>query len=566
MTRGVSEWIWPLELPDRVLAPQVKRACHALSIDDERTTFHPVLWTEAGESTAPIDTNGARWIKDERLSQVWFTGVHANVGGGYPDDALAYIPLCWIMREAQLHGISFKTDPPDDPDAFRSAASARDKDGRQYNSRAGIAGYYRYGPRKIKDLCHNRLSGRKRDTVEIALPKIHETVLRRLRSDSNAYAPIGIPGEYAVVSTHGEIWDSAQNPCETADEALARAEQQETVWNIVWLRRLVYFATLAASLHLALFWRFHDIHPQREYNTALWLVPQTVRFFEKFLPRQVVRWWTDYFATNPIPFMAGIIVLAGLIWFGSRLESQITDRMRTIWKSRSVKPKIRQSVLQYAIYTFRTSWPYQMVWRGLRYYFLPFLSALVLLWLGLAGLDHLAWNIADPFGVFCSPSETAKLATIGDDKVPAKTMFATDSPCFATGLKITRGARYGVTITPVEEWKDGNYPTTPSGYEMDDRDGLAWLQSFAAMPLRRDYFRRWFTVVARVGITGLNEDFLDPGKRDAREYYGETQRIKTDGELFLYVNEAGIALPWIDGLFYQSHQGTARIEVQRLRD
>src|SRR5262249_40916004 len=40
MTRGVSEWIWPLELPDRVLAPRVKRACHALSIDDERTTFH----------------------------------------------------------------------------------------------------------------------------------------------------------------------------------------------------------------------------------------------------------------------------------------------------------------------------------------------------------------------------------------------------------------------------------------------------------------------------------------------------------------------------------------------
>jgi hypothetical protein len=48
----------------------------------------------------------------------------------------------------------------------------------------------------------------------------------------------------------------------------------------------------------------------------------------------------------------------------------------------------------------------------------------------------------------------------------------------------------------------------------------------------------WFTVVARVGTTGLNEDFPDPSKRDPSkpEYYGETGGIKTDGELFLYVN------------------------------
>jgi hypothetical protein len=160
------------------------------------------------------------------------------------------------------------------------------------------------------------------------------------------------------------------------------------------------------------------------------------------------------------------------------------------------------------------------------------------------------------------------LTTIENDRLEAKSLFATNSPCFASGLKITKDARYGVTITPVEEWKDGDYPTTPSGYEIDDRHGLAWLKSFVAMPLRRDYFRRWFTVVARVGTTGLNEDFLDPSKRDPSktEYYGETERIKTEGELFLYVNEAGIALPWIDDLFYQRHHGTARIEVQRLHN
>jgi hypothetical protein len=152
--------------------------------------------------------------------------------------------------------------------------------------------------------------------------------------------------------------------------------------------------------------------------------------------------------------------------------------------------------------------------------------------------------------------------------VQTTTIFATNAPCFATGLKMAKGARYGVTITPIEEWKDGNYATTPSGYEMDDREGLDWLRSFVAVPLRRDYFRRWFTVVARVGTTGLNEDFLDPSRSDPSRpaYYGETGRIKTDGELYLYVNEAGIALPWIYGMFYQPHHGTARIEVQRLHN
>ena len=43
MTRGVSLWIWPLSLPDRKISDLVDRACHALSLDDERTTFHPLL-------------------------------------------------------------------------------------------------------------------------------------------------------------------------------------------------------------------------------------------------------------------------------------------------------------------------------------------------------------------------------------------------------------------------------------------------------------------------------------------------------------------------------------------
>ena len=46
MTRGVSEWIWPLEMPNKDFNKKILKARHALAIDDERATFHPVLWNE----------------------------------------------------------------------------------------------------------------------------------------------------------------------------------------------------------------------------------------------------------------------------------------------------------------------------------------------------------------------------------------------------------------------------------------------------------------------------------------------------------------------------------------
>src|SRR5262249_129216 len=101
MTLGISNWIWPLMLPEQRLHGSVQRACNAPSIDDERTTFHPVLWDERNEVPLRPHANGRRCLHNERISQVWFAGVHSNVGGGYPEDALAQIPLTWIMREAQ---------------------------------------------------------------------------------------------------------------------------------------------------------------------------------------------------------------------------------------------------------------------------------------------------------------------------------------------------------------------------------------------------------------------------------------------------------------------------------
>ena len=330
MTRGISNWVWPLELPNRILSERVNRARHALALDDERTTFHPVLWTEQqpGQPTPDVPET----IDGQKLVQVWFVGMHANVGGGYPDDAVAFVPLYWILEEARKCGLIFKVAPDADPDSIKWISSSEDKDGRLYDSRSALGAYYRYGPRPVHELCNDRSVG-----VSVPMPKIHESVFGRIDSGCNAYAPIGLPPEYVIVGSDGAVTPLGPTTFETPAQAGARYAAQERLWNFVWMRRLAYFATLAASLHLAAFWLFHNQNKAHEFDTNFRMVSETVRFIESFLPRSV-HWWTDWYAGNPEWFAGGIIVLAVLMGIGSLLSGEIQDGMRVSSGSRVEAP------------------------------------------------------------------------------------------------------------------------------------------------------------------------------------------------------------------------------------
>jgi hypothetical protein len=202
MTRGIHQYLWPIELPHNHLTESIERACQALALDEERTTFHPQLWDEPA-GINPAKEGPQRFIQDERLSQVWFPGVHSNVGGGYPDDSLAYIPFVWMITEAQRCGLRFKSDhanePPTanvlraDPDTFKSATSKRDKDGRMYDPRKGLGGYYRYGPRKLVPTFYRETRKEEDDEIVVGRAKIHESVFKRLANHAHAYAPVGLP-------------------------------------------------------------------------------------------------------------------------------------------------------------------------------------------------------------------------------------------------------------------------------------------------------------------------------------------------------------------------------------
>ncbi|KAF2760967.1 hypothetical protein EJ05DRAFT_248065 [Pseudovirgaria hyperparasitica] len=73
---------------DTKLGNNVDNAFQALALDERRSAFAPAIWEKpAGNKT--------------KLRQVWFPGVHSNIGGGEDDQQLANITLAWMMSQLE---------------------------------------------------------------------------------------------------------------------------------------------------------------------------------------------------------------------------------------------------------------------------------------------------------------------------------------------------------------------------------------------------------------------------------------------------------------------------------
>lgn len=86
-------WAWdPKTFPNTSHMPDVSRVRHALAIDERRAKFR---------------TNRVKPAEGCDLIQLWFAGVHSDVGGGYkpPNDRLARVPLRWMLTEAKRAGM-----------------------------------------------------------------------------------------------------------------------------------------------------------------------------------------------------------------------------------------------------------------------------------------------------------------------------------------------------------------------------------------------------------------------------------------------------------------------------
>jgi uncharacterized protein (DUF2235 family) len=79
---------------DTNLHPDVLNAYQALAIDERRKQFPATLWIPP----TPL-------VAGQVLEQVWFAGVHCDVGGGYPETGLSDITFSWMLDKAIKLGL-----------------------------------------------------------------------------------------------------------------------------------------------------------------------------------------------------------------------------------------------------------------------------------------------------------------------------------------------------------------------------------------------------------------------------------------------------------------------------
>ena len=560
LTHGIDTWVWPLSMPDRKLSTKVKKARHALALDDERDTFHPLLWSELEEQEL-IDKGE---VSAGRLQQVWFAGMHSDLGGGYAEDGLAHVALQWMMEEL---GLRF--------DPHRAVHLERDRNalGLLHDSRRGLGGYYRYQPRRIDALLEppdpaTRIM-RNPDLDGHGLlreVKIHQSVFDRIRSGPDHYPPIVLPAAYQVVGWDGAIRPSPESP----EAAQARVAGQEAVWNEVWKKRVFYFLTVGASLALAALPLIHAIWPPSPCAGPQCLMTPVIAGVGDFLPGFVAPWITA-FARSPGSSVGLAVGIAVLLAMGAKWQRHVQDQMRRLWvellklsdPSGAATAVARESGGW--ISGLRTGEWYQAVFSFLKWkagpHFVGFVALLVALFLigsvPLLAVHRVQLAVAERSNAICDLD--------GGPQAPAPEGFSTKSLCWATGSQVEAGRHYRVTLTVNQPWTDGTIATDPGGFGSEQ---LPWYARYTAAPLRRSLSERWFQPLVKIvpapGNGSSQVEAVDLQPSPAGVYSAEFVAART-GEVFLFVNDAIVSWRGLTQDFYGNNEGMALVQIEPVR-
>jgi hypothetical protein len=521
-------------------------------------------------------------IDRERISQVWFVGVHSDIGGGYAQDGLAYKTLQWMMERARIYGLKYVKLQQDFLETF---VSPYDK---LNDSRHGIGGYYRYRPRKLsviyseppyklsfrEDFRHimNIFKGRKDPEHEVKAelaspkfhvarpaPKIHQSVLDRIDKGTDGYSPIVLPEEYNVVEHSGAVTPNTN----TEVHRVSRAIRQEKVWDWVWARRITYFLTVFASLYLAALPLIDKWRPGRGPASPAEIIIPVIDVIAAFLPN-FVKPWLDAFRNSPGRFLFGILLVAILMYAGGWMQGKIRDLMRTIWKEPSPLTHRPEGI----VYKLRSAGPYLAFFYLLKHWILPAIFAalifVILLYAGFCALSRVSFMLFDATGRICT-SVSPPVAVTGKSEPRS---FETKALCTPTGLAVRKGATYEVVLTIAEPWEDGykfnetdprkakGIETGPEGFGYDKMTAKMYL----GLPLRRQIASNWFATILRADNKGFGEvtpAFVreEPPQAGPARYTAKFKAPR-DGEVFVYVNDSVIGFPGYFDLFYRPDKWT----------
>ncbi len=147
------------------LNPEVKYGYHAISIDEKRKDFPPCLWDES------------RTTADQIIEQVWFAGVHSDVGGWYDERGLSNVTLRWMMDKAIKCGMQV-----DKKQLKNYQPNPHDKKHESYS------GFWKFRGSHIREIPEGA--------------SIHRSVAERMRKTKNGYRPNNLPGPKTLLKKY----------------------------------------------------------------------------------------------------------------------------------------------------------------------------------------------------------------------------------------------------------------------------------------------------------------------------------------------------------------------------
>ena len=162
-TVGSLGWLRRKKFFDATLHKDVTYGYHAISVDERRKKFPVSLWDEG------------RKLAHQTIEQVWFPGVHSDVGGWYAETGLSDIALVWMLKNAEQQGLRLK-------DGWVDKLNP-DPSGIIHESRTGLWRIWRPAVRCIPEGA-----------------KIHKSVFDRKKNSQTNYQPQNVPDKYTKVS------------------------------------------------------------------------------------------------------------------------------------------------------------------------------------------------------------------------------------------------------------------------------------------------------------------------------------------------------------------------------
>lgn len=582
MTSAWDFLVWPLSADDYDLSDKVKHARHALSIDDQRLTFEPMLWNEAASPTrlswakqdedrASYDKISQSAVKESHekgsLLQVWFSGVHSNLGGGYPDDSLSIVSLDWMIKECEIFGnLAFR------PSALDDIAGSKDIYGPIYDSRASLASFYRYHPRNIDSLNQDRDMRLRRsmpvfvgnvvkwfknresfkETKQELNPLIvdnpnaiiHETVFKRIAHGGDKYAPFTLPKSYKIMRENGQIvgMDKVASQAEyfeTSQQSHLRSLSQNLIWKDVAKRKMAYWASLLLIGVFALYPYirdyFGDYVPLSDYENELAPAVGTIGAFFTYGPQILgmipglgfVSDWLTRFADYPFHFFGLFAAVIITINLRGHYGGKIAVTMRQNWFHLTQSGRATEF---YSLGAMNSNEQRQkpavkglFFKRLLEVIFIAFFVVMLAVILMMSARSYQALD--EWFGLSCAENKTVQY------ELDQPFFFDPKKKCDPTGIKVQKGQTYLVEMT-----------VTQKAYAPDGTLTLDWPEKYPkredAAKVANGFYEAQFRSKNEVPRC-LNSGHKDAAKNDPYQWCDVSIESHVNGWHFIHPKAQG---------------------------